>query len=1109
MTTVATQTATILVTDLVGSTELRVRLGEEQAEALRRVHDRLLRDAVEAHGGTVVKGLGDGVLARFDGAADAVAAGVAVQQAADVHTRLHPETPLTIRVGLSAGDVSLEDDDCFGTPVIQASRLCGQAEGGQILAAELVRWLAGGRGGFEFTSLGELELKGLGNPVPTVEVEWTPTVLDGAQNGGGAAVGCGVPLPSLLASTYLVPLVGRADAWQAVKAAWSSASSGDERVVLVAGEPGIGKTRLSTELARRAHEDGGVVLFGGCDEDVEVAYRPFSQALRHLVRYAPTELLASHVASCDGVLLAVVPELGERVPLVPPPSTGDAELDRVRLLDGVLDLLRRTAELAPVLLLLDDLHWADGSTLRLLRHLVRADGDLALLIVATYRDTDVDRSHPLSTMLGDLRRHPRVERVALDGLDEAGIADYLAGAAGHDLGPEVEELAQLMRAETDGNPFFIGEVVRHLVEAGAFVHENGRWQADREVLERLGVPEGVRDVIGRRLSALPEELGDALRAAAVIGAAFDAATLAVVLTRPVDNLLDVLDLATRRGLVIAEPRPGFYRFAHALVRQTLLEETTLGRRLRLHHAVAEALEGSPTADLATIAHHHCEAAVLGDAERAVALAQEVADQAGASLAWEESARWYQRALEADDAAAPAPDRRSGLQLGLGRAVTRTGDAAGGREHFVEAAALARQADRPDLLAHAALGYGGDGAFWVDPFDEVGPALVVEAEKALPPGDDPLRAMLLAKRSHWMMLHPDLDERLEYARTATEMARRLQNDEALTLALYASIDALRGQPVPAERLALADELYDLGLRTRNDTALGRALYGRCHSYAMEGGLDRLETTALELGEVAARARQPLLLWESLAVRASVELCRGRIDEGVRLAEQARATGAPIGPSADFVADFQTGLVVAFYRLDDEAGAEHSEALHDAHPTLMQRGPLYHGLQRLRRGDLEAAAGFARQALAALPASPAMMRTGQLNGLSEIALGVRDPALADELRPLLEPWRGLRLTNTPELIGGPAVWLLARLDIAAGRLDDAVKNLQDALEECRRHDYAAMLPPLLLALAEVLAERWADGDSARIRAALDEAEQAAAPVAPVPAFAARVQALRART
>ena len=217
--------AVVLFTDLVGSTELRGRLGEEAAEELRRRHDRLLTEAVEGHGGRVVKGLGDGIMATFAGASDAVVAAMAIQQSVDRLNRSgKAPVPLSVRVGLSAGDVTLEDDDVHGTPVIEASRLCGAAVGGEILASEIVRWLGGAQGAPSLTPLGSLDLKGLVAPLPAVRVEWEP------------APASDIPMPALLTDVGRI-FVGRDRELERLSHLWKEASAGERRVALLAGEP--------------------------------------------------------------------------------------------------------------------------------------------------------------------------------------------------------------------------------------------------------------------------------------------------------------------------------------------------------------------------------------------------------------------------------------------------------------------------------------------------------------------------------------------------------------------------------------------------------------------------------------------------------------------------------------------------------------------------------------------------------------------------------------------------------------------------------------------------------------------------------------------------------
>jgi class 3 adenylate cyclase len=274
-----TGTATILFTDLVGSTALRAQLGEERAEAARRVHHRLLAQAVAAHRGTLHDDLGDGIMASFAAAAEAVAAAVAIQQAiAAENQRAGAGAAASMRVGISAGDVSWDGAHPHGMPLVEAARLCTAAEGGQILVSDIVRVLARGRGGHTFAPVGQLALKGLPEPVAASAVVWEPIAT------------AGFLLPPRLGLRPPFAMFGRGAEEEALALAWAKARNGQRQVVLLAGEPGIGKTRLATEAARAAHAAGGAVLFGACDEDVAVPYRPFVDALRHYVVHAPEEV---------------------------------------------------------------------------------------------------------------------------------------------------------------------------------------------------------------------------------------------------------------------------------------------------------------------------------------------------------------------------------------------------------------------------------------------------------------------------------------------------------------------------------------------------------------------------------------------------------------------------------------------------------------------------------------------------------------------------------------------------------------------------------------------------------------------------------------------------
>ena len=456
---VAAENVAILFTDLVGSTELTAALTPDAADELRRAHFSALRQAITASGGTEVKSLGDGLMVVFPIASAALSCAVAMQQAVDRDNR-DAIRVLRLRVGISAGEVTSEADDYFGEPVIEAARLCARADGGQILAAALVRAMAGRRSSFVFSPLGALDLKGLPEPVETIEVSW-PSLADGEAPSE-------IPPPPRLETVPSIGVIGR-DIEAAVLAdSYKRVSAGEGReIVLVSGEAGIGKTTLATQVARAAFGAGAVVLLGRCQEDLGSPYGPFVEALSHYVTYAADDALRAHVRSFGAELAEIVPALRQRLVELPPPQSADPDTERYLLYNAVVGLLGQLSEDTPLVLVLDDLQWADKPSLQLLRNLVANTTLVRLLIVGTYRHSELSGSHPLAEALVALRREAGVSFLALSGLDDSGVLAFMEAAAGHDLDDVGVGLAHALYRETDGNPFFVGEVLRHLSESGA------------------------------------------------------------------------------------------------------------------------------------------------------------------------------------------------------------------------------------------------------------------------------------------------------------------------------------------------------------------------------------------------------------------------------------------------------------------------------------------------------------------------------------------------------------------------------------------------------------------------------------------------------------------
>ena len=446
-----TENVAILFADIVGSTELSQRLSVDAADEVRRGHFSILRQAIAESDGTEVKNLGDGIMVVFASASAALSCAVGMQQGVERDNRGR-ENPVGLRVGLSGGEVTREDDDYFGDPVVEAARLCAHCVSGQVLAADVVRAMAGRRSRHECRALGEIALSGLTDPVETVEVAWDPL----------EDLGTSVPLPARLGVRPAVGVIGREAETEAILDSVKRVTAAEGReVVLVSGEPGLGKTTLVADAARAA---GACVVFGHCEEDLATPYQLFSEALGHYVTHAAEDQLVAHVDAHGSDLSRLVPALASRIPDLPPSNATDSDSERFLLFAAVVGLLAAASQEQLVVLVLDDLQWADKASLLLLRHFTAAEQSMRVLVLGTFRDSEVSHAHALRETLGVLRRQERVSRIELAGLDDAGVTAFLEAAAGHTLDDAGVGLAHAVYRETDGNPFFVSEVLRHLAE---------------------------------------------------------------------------------------------------------------------------------------------------------------------------------------------------------------------------------------------------------------------------------------------------------------------------------------------------------------------------------------------------------------------------------------------------------------------------------------------------------------------------------------------------------------------------------------------------------------------------------------------------------------------
>jgi DNA-binding SARP family transcriptional activator/tetratricopeptide (TPR) repeat protein len=474
-------------------------------------------------------------------------------------------------------------------------------------------------------------------------------------------------------------LVGRRSELETLRTAWRRAVAGERTLVLVAGEPGIGKTRLVSELAREV-DRSGTVLRASSQPDAVVAYQPWVEALRALT--ATVDL--PHQA--PGVL-----ELSSGGA---PAPDGDPETRRYLLFEAVAELLDDASARTPLLLVFDDLHWADRGTLHLLRHVARSGREPALLVVGTYRSTEVGAGHPLAELLADLRRERLFERITLDGLDVAQVGELIAAEAGREAASGV---VAAVHAKTDGNPFFVQEVVRHLVETGALVVRGGVMGGALRA-DDIGVPEGVAEVLASRLARLSSACRDVLAGAAVLGRRFDFATLAA-LNEDEDEVLSALEEALAAHLVVDAEAD--FAFRHALVRETLYRALSTPRRQRLHARAARAIEATHgQGSLAALATHERLAGPAGDRRRAIEFSLRAGEQARQLSAWEEAAAHWDGALLAMESTGAMVEERARLLVALGKLMVVAGDTGRHIAYLERALALYEALGDEEHAAHA-------------------------------------------------------------------------------------------------------------------------------------------------------------------------------------------------------------------------------------------------------------------------------------------------------------------------------------------------------------------------------------------------------------------------
>jgi len=1079
-----THNIAILFTDVVGSTELSQQVSPEEADELRRAHFSILRQAVAEAGGAEVKNTGDGLMVVFDSASAALTCGVAMQQGVELDNR-GCALVIGLRVGLSQGEVTREGGDYFGDPVVEAARLCASCEGGQVLAAHVVRLMAGRRNRHQCRALGELRLKGLSEPVETVEVLWEPVrALDSKIS---------IPLPGRLAVRPTVGVVGREVEARALADASTRVSRDQVReILLISGEAGVGKTALVAEAARAALAGGACVLFGHCEENLATPYQLFAEALNHYVTHTNEDRLLGHVEEHGANLEPLVSTLSRRLPDLPHSKATDADTERFLLFAAVVGLLARASEDQPVVLVFEDLQWADKGSLLLLQHLIAAEHAMRVLVIATYRDSELSRTHPLVETLAALHRQNGVSRIALNGLDDTGVLSFMEAAAGQPMDDAGVILAHAVHSETDGNPFFVSEVLRHLSEIGAIRQDtDGRWTAQGPP-EQIALPESVRVVIGARVGRLGPAAEHVLSVAAVIGRDFDLEVLGRATSIAEEELLDILDAATAAALVreLANAA-GRYIFAHALIQHTLYEDLGPTRRALAHRQVAVALEElcgeRPGVRVGELARHWFSATQPVDLTKAIEYSRQAADAALKSLAPDDALRYYSQALDLL-ARAGDPDETLGLELriGLGTAQRQTGDP-GFRDTLLGAAQKAIDIGDIDQLVAATLANDRGTFSTVDTIDTE-KVEVLEFALTRLPADRPERALLLAILCSELTIGSPLDRRKDLADEAIAVAEQSGDDVTIVRVLNHVSLPLAVPSLLEWSLARTSDALVRAQRVGDPLLLCAAASGRRFTAACAGDIIEMDRCFEIKTPLVLQLDQPFLTWVHTLQRVTRALIAGDNDEAEQWATEALTIGLDGGqPDAAVIFSAQFIMVSLWRGTLGDLVPMIKQAIDD-NPGL----PVFVAVLALAHSEADQAEET-RQLLQVfattgfdLPLDPTWL-TGMI-AYADAAVELREPEFAgpmlERLSPFAEQW-----LYTDVATSGPISRTLGGLATVLRRYDEAESYFSHSAAASDRTGAKYFATRSDLAWGGMLLERRASGDLETARNLLTRAHAAA--------------------
>ncbi len=1103
MNNLPTGTVTFLFTDIEGSTQLMEQHPAEMKAAIVH-HNGVLQDAIGAHGGQVFQVLGDGFCSAFQDADAALAAALEAQRA--LHRHDWGELgEVRVRMGLHTGTVEARGNEYDSSLTLaRAQRVMSAGHGGQTLlsagAAERVRDRL--PGATTLRDLGQFKLRGIADAETIYQFVAAdlPSAFPPLRVEDTAAAET-APLQQLVRGQ----LVGRGNEQQQLQQHWANAQQARGQLVLLSGEPGVGKTRLAQELVAHAQRSGATLLRGGCYEyEATTPYLPFVEAFREWTRRQSADQLRSALGATAPEIAKLAPEIEAKLGVLAPNTPLSPSEERMRLFDNAARFLQGLAAERGLLVFIDDVHWADQGTLSLLHYLLRHLRNDRVLFLVAYREIELDRAHPLASALVEWNRERLGTRIALGRLTRADTGTLLATLFG--VANVSDDFIAALYRETEGNPFFIEEVIKSLIEQGQIYRDGDNW--GRKETHELAIPQSVKEAIGRRLSRLSEPAMDALRTAAALGKIFPFRELAAASTIGEDALLDALDEATAAQLVRANATgPGAsssgadenFAFTHDKIREVLYEELNPIRRRRLHQRIGETLERLHDAGVVDgvvtgagadehaqdLAHHFMQA---GDMPRSFAYARRAARNAMRVFALDEALTFLEQARESAESSHRETDVSAIDEL-----IGDTHDARGVVQPAVESyeRALARQ-DTSEARAalHAKIG---------SVYCQVGDARGLPHLESALAGLDPATqanelALATAYTGRYYHYRSEHRKALEFLNRALHLAEPLENSATLA-AIYSFLAGTNQHLLDyAESDRWSHMSIAYGERKNFPHAIANGYEFLAENAAGRGEWDAALAYAQRDREFGAKSGSlARVAWSGFAAVQGL-LGKGRIREARAAAQESMQLSARIGETRLATWLDPVLATIAADLGDDDAAREHADrgleraqvlgqlvlsawALHAAGHAAMQRGDVdaamtfYEKYVPLVR-DTEN--GVARNLIMGY-AAEAYMRAGKLDDAEKLvarAIEVAEFATAPHFGAVATRVRGDIRAERGDYEGA-----LADFDTAIGVLKRSGSNLE--LQRARSHRAA-----LRLARGDVAAQTVGRAEAIEARNAFAE-------------------------